>query len=82
MARARSTLKPVSWPSASRKLNGGKSSVVTKRIACTAPAGGRSTRRFGSQKFGIAGAPPSSPVDGLAVSDDAGMDSQIDTISN
>ena len=52
MARARSTLKPVRWPLASRKLNGGKSSVVMKRMACTAPAGGRSMRRLGSQKSG------------------------------
>ena len=53
IARARSTLKPVRRPLASRKLNGGKSSVVTKRIAGTVPAGGRSMRRRGSQKLGM-----------------------------
>ena len=61
-ARARSTLNPVSWPLTSRKLKGGKSSVVRKRSEATALASGRSIRRLGSQKFGITTPLASAPV--------------------
>src|SRR5690606_12746274 len=54
IARARSTLKPVSRPVESRKANGGKSSDARKRIVSgTVP--GRSTVALGSQKFGGTG---------------------------
>ncbi|MCY1555584.1 hypothetical protein D9M68_922600 [compost metagenome] len=52
MRLARSTLKPISSPPASRKLKGGKSAVVRKRIAGTGVRLGRISRALGSEWLG------------------------------
>src|SRR5690606_2256266 len=62
IARARSILKPVRRPPASTKLNGGKSSVVTKRIPVTAPVAGRAVRTAGSWSVGSGACCATAPV--------------------
>src|SRR5690606_12884059 len=55
-------LNPVSRPPASTKLNGGKSSVVMKRMPVTAPGAGRGARAAGSCRVGIAAGCAIAPV--------------------